>query len=585
MKNLRSKYNNRNPKGDTGDIDRKSAPLHYINSINENTLVKLILSPEKLLENLANSGTPIEQTMTTTEMSTTTADSKLNANDMETEKRDISVPTSTDTNNEIEMINSQSEEFMDHQVEIMSDEDFGSDSAEIKETVEIIGEMIEELINKEFLNKSDAIEEDDEELVPIADNDQSTDGPAEAVTDAEQEIFSDVLPTELPNIIKSVLPSALAADFEVKSEELPKTDESEMIDNGEETETGLQRVSVEETDADETKISAMTTESLPSTTAEPITELPSPPTTTILTESELSFPAEIEEIVPDDDEHHMHAESEKIEIYVLPDEVPKNDIEPFVSLPKSNEEITEQIDLATESPESSIGDSTERFTTETIATDTATEYITEPHTEPQTEPPSPSYQFNDDGPSPVFEADGLTSAIDSPEITIWPNAPAKLPFQKNFFKKVPSLFRPTALSSRRSAIDDSLTLDLHNLLKQMRKFRPQLKPRHRKRAIGDEGSLDNIIRPQEMPSITSAPVAPMTTPLQSYEHYFQNSGQSSLEQAEQFEKGLQRIVQFVQIAAHIDSYLTSRFKSGIKTIAKMMESEEVSNRRLRRYSF
>lgn len=573
MKNLRSK-SNQNTKDKANNFDLKNVSP-FINSINENSLVKLILSPETLLKNLEQfnidsmqskmdkttempivetSTIPMKPTTTTTTSTTTT-----------TPATTIDVST-----NEIEMNNSKSKEFIDH--DINNSENYETTTSDelsmLNETAEILSEIIEELINDELINES--IEIKDEASIEKHSN----------------EISDEVFPTDslLNRILSIESPSTTekSVSREVKqSHESQSTTEKsvsmEVKHIHESTSTTEKSVSLELKDSLEASLSKDETESetIATTESNDVTET---------TESEENLSHD-----PYDHDHSFGDESQKIEIYALPETtINSNEIE-HIDVPDDNELSKEEI--ISEPPNltseiiNTMNDKSLELTTSAEMTAESSETETESSI-------MNTFSAEDSGPSPVIETD--LSAIDSPELTLWPNAPAaKLPkFPKTIFKKVPPLFRPSALSSRRSAIDDSLAhFDFHSLLKQMRKFRPQSitgsKSRQSKRAIGDEGTLDNIIRPLDKPSVASAPVQ-MQTPLQSYEHYFHNSGQSSLEQAEQFEKGLQRIVQFVQIAAHIDSYLTSRFKSGIKTIAKIMESDEEessSSRRLRRYSF
>lgn len=576
MKNLRSK-SNRNPKGDVNDYGKNALPL--INSINENSLVKLILSPESLLKNLAKNQIDIE-TAEIPKVETTTIPMKtiIDENTIKPKNSDVKIITTTTdvTTNEIEMNKSESQEFIDNDLSLdnNSSEDEISIISTLSETAEILGEMIdsfisEELLSGDLVNESLGIEE--ELLTEEHANNNSEKNDKKKITDLPSKgIISNVIPTELPDI-GDILSIETKPNEKVQIPEnihyLSKEKEiNEMV-----SDTPIDLSDREDNDQISENVHYLSKE-------QEINEMVSEPPIDINDIKEKE-----EEIAHKVYDHNIGDESQKIEIYALPDTIPTNDL-PSINIPDvvelTEEIIVDQPNLSTE-----MLSITEKMDQNFELTTSSPETITEPLTHSPTESPL-MHVLDDNGPSPVLENDDLMSGIDSPEITIWPNVPAKMAFPKKFFKKVPPLFRPSALSSRRSAIDDSLAHhDLHSLLKQIRKFRPQFKPRQRKRAIGDEGTLDNIIRPLEKPSVTSAPIQ-MVTPLQSYEHYFQNSGQSSLEQAEQFEKGLQRLVQFVQIAAHIDSYLTSRFKSGIKTIAKIMESEEVSSsRRLRRYSF
>lgn len=52
--------------------------------------------------------------------------------------------------------------------------------------------------------------------------------------------------------------------------------------------------------------------------------------------------------------------------------------------------------------------------------------------------------------------------------------------------------------------------------------------------------------------------------------------ESSAERAVRMQKDIQRLMHFVTVVGHVDSFLTSRFRSGLKKMAKLYESEEVN---------
>lgn len=62
---------------------------------------------------------------------------------------------------------------------------------------------------------------------------------------------------------------------------------------------------------------------------------------------------------------------------------------------------------------------------------------------------------------------------------------------------------------------------------------------------------------------------------------------TSAERAVRMQKDIQRLMHFVTVVGHVDTFLTKRFRSGLKKIVKLYESEEVAptQRRRRRISF
>lgn len=102
------------------------------------------------------------------------------------------------------------------------------------------------------------------------------------------------------------------------------------------------------------------------------------------------------------------------------------------------------------------------------------------------------------------------------------------------------------------------------------------KSKNIKRAIGNERTSNSIIRPATINSFR-----PQS---QSIAEILQN--ETSAERADRLQKNLQRLMHFIQIVGHVDSYLSKKFRVGVKQIAKMYETEEREDtRRRRRYSY
>lgn len=89
-----------------------------------------------------------------------------------------------------------------------------------------------------------------------------------------------------------------------------------------------------------------------------------------------------------------------------------------------------------------------------------------------------------------------------------------------------------------------------------------------KRAIGNEQLVPkgNIVRP----ALVAKPKKPLTNMLQN---------ETSAERAERVQKGIQRLMHFITIVGHVDSYLTKRFRTGVKKMARLYDSTEDAHRR------
>lgn len=92
-----------------------------------------------------------------------------------------------------------------------------------------------------------------------------------------------------------------------------------------------------------------------------------------------------------------------------------------------------------------------------------------------------------------------------------------------------------------------------------------VKSKNTKRAIGDEGSFtSNIVRPSPMRPKTIGDLFPKET---------------EAERADRLSKSMQRLMHFVTIVGHVDSYLTKRVRSGLKNVARIFDSVEQTRRR------
>lgn len=89
------------------------------------------------------------------------------------------------------------------------------------------------------------------------------------------------------------------------------------------------------------------------------------------------------------------------------------------------------------------------------------------------------------------------------------------------------------------------------------------KSKNTKRAVGDEGTFTNIVRP---------------SPIRQNKGNFLNN-ETEAERTERLSKSMQRLMHFVTICGQIDSYLTKRFRSGLRNVAKIFDSIEDTRRR------
>lgn len=91
-----------------------------------------------------------------------------------------------------------------------------------------------------------------------------------------------------------------------------------------------------------------------------------------------------------------------------------------------------------------------------------------------------------------------------------------------------------------------------------------VKSKNIKRAVGDEGTFSNIVRPSPIRPKSIADLLPRET---------------DAERTERLSKSLQRLMHFVTICGHVDSYMTKRFRHGLKNVARIFDSMEETRRR------
>lgn len=90
------------------------------------------------------------------------------------------------------------------------------------------------------------------------------------------------------------------------------------------------------------------------------------------------------------------------------------------------------------------------------------------------------------------------------------------------------------------------------------------KSKNKKRAIGDEGKFANIVRPSPIRPKNIGNFLPRETEAQ---------------RAERLSKSMKHLMNFVTIVGHVDSYLTKRFRHGLKNVVKLLDSVEETRRR------
>lgn len=93
------------------------------------------------------------------------------------------------------------------------------------------------------------------------------------------------------------------------------------------------------------------------------------------------------------------------------------------------------------------------------------------------------------------------------------------------------------------------------------------KSKNTKRAIGDEGSFaSNFVRPSPMRPTDFRDIFPR---------------ESASQRADRLSGSMQRLMHFVTIVGHVDSYLTKRVRKGLKNVARIF-SDSMENTRRRR---
>lgn len=119
-------------------------------------------------------------------------------------------------------------------------------------------------------------------------------------------------------------------------------------------------------------------------------------------------------------------------------------------------------------------------------------------------------------------------------------------------------------------IDKTLTPKISPETAALSIVQPALFSKNVKRQIGNDMKTFEIVRP-----------APLDRPM------FMNNleNETSSEKRERVQKSLQRMMHFVTIVGHVDSYLTKRFRSGVRTFARLCESGEGMRFRQRRSRF
>lgn len=92
-----------------------------------------------------------------------------------------------------------------------------------------------------------------------------------------------------------------------------------------------------------------------------------------------------------------------------------------------------------------------------------------------------------------------------------------------------------------------------------------------KRAVGNEKLLPHgeIVRPAQQAAKAKQTLAERLR------------NESSGERAERMQKGIQRLMHFVTIVGHVDSYLSKRFRTGVKKMAQLYDSTENAHLRPR----
>lgn len=157
-----------------------------------------------------------------------------------------------------------------------------------------------------------------------------------------------------------------------------------------------------------------------------------------------------------------------------------------------------------------------------------------------------------------------------PTTTIRPPVSAEDTKPSHYPKKAQSPFSKHRKPA--SKYDDSLELTTKTDLLDVETTQEPFdfaKSKNMKRAIGDEGKFtSNFVRP--------SPLRPKPKPIGSL-----LPRETDAERAERLSKSMQRLMHFVTIVGHVDSYVTKRFRHGLKNVARLFDSPEEDTRRRR----
>lgn len=108
---------------------------------------------------------------------------------------------------------------------------------------------------------------------------------------------------------------------------------------------------------------------------------------------------------------------------------------------------------------------------------------------------------------------------------------------------------------------------------------------HQKRAVGDENHiLVRPITPSPMPS-SSMQSNVVQPPTLHFPLIKKLQEETSVERTERRKQNLEKLMQFMTICGHVDRYVNTRFKSGVKKLTRVFDTEEETDAtRRRRYS-
>lgn len=173
--------------------------------------------------------------------------------------------------------------------------------------------------------------------------------------------------------------------------------------------------------------------------------------------------------------------------------------------------------------------------------------------------------------SPIPLTSTVSSAQPTPKVHLLLTKPRQI---STFAKSPPSInalpTEPTRLLTKLALMPNIQKMRENKFISHRPLLfqRPLPQKRYFKRAVGNEKqSVALFVTPSPMKPTNSIPEV---------------ENETSLERAERISKAVQKFMNVVKVAGHVDNYLMSRFKSGIRKFGRLFDSYEEEEPRRRR---